>query len=86
MTGRLLKEAEIARQQQEHAKRIEHGCTVADLEALIAAGKRFPVIYADPSWPFDTWGAESESSIPARTTTRTHLMRSSALPVAAAGG
>jgi N6-adenosine-specific RNA methylase IME4 len=55
LTGRFLKEAEIARQQEEHAKRVEHGCTVADLETVIAAGKRFPIIYADPPWPWETW-------------------------------
>jgi N6-adenosine-specific RNA methylase IME4 len=26
-----------------------------DLRALIMAGKRFPVIYADPPWTFETW-------------------------------
>jgi N6-adenosine-specific RNA methylase IME4 len=45
----------IARRQEEHAKRIEQGCTVDDLEALIAAGEKFPVIYSDPPWPWETW-------------------------------
>jgi N6-adenosine-specific RNA methylase IME4 len=57
MTGRFLKEAEIARAKQRHANIIEHGCTVADLAALAATGKRFGVIYADPPWPWETWGA-----------------------------
>jgi N6-adenosine-specific RNA methylase IME4 len=60
MTGRFLKEAEIARRQADHAKRTEQGCTVAELEALIAAGKRFPVIYGDLAWTWDTWAASGK--------------------------
>jgi hypothetical protein len=43
------------RARKRHAQAVEHGCTVADLEGLIAKGKRFPVIYADPPWPMETW-------------------------------
>jgi N6-adenosine-specific RNA methylase IME4/ParB-like chromosome segregation protein Spo0J len=53
---RAFKQLQIARQQQEHAARIEDGCTVDDLAALAASGKRFPVIYADPPWPWGTFG------------------------------
>jgi N6-adenosine-specific RNA methylase IME4 len=56
MTGRFIKEAEIERAKQRHAKLIEHGCTVDDLVALAESGQRFPVIYADPAWPWDTSG------------------------------
>jgi hypothetical protein len=56
MTGRFLKEAEIERAKRQHAELIEHGCTVDDLVALAKTGKRFPVIYADPGWPWETWG------------------------------
>jgi N6-adenosine-specific RNA methylase IME4 len=59
MTYRFLKEAEIERAKQRHAKVIEHGCTVDDLVALAASGKRFAVIYADPPWPWETWGGDS---------------------------
>jgi N6-adenosine-specific RNA methylase IME4 len=55
MTGRFLKEAEIERAKQRHAKLIEHGCTVDDLIALAESGYRAGVIYADPAWPFDGW-------------------------------
>jgi N6-adenosine-specific RNA methylase IME4/ParB-like chromosome segregation protein Spo0J len=54
---RAFKQVQIIRRQQEHAARIEPGCTVADLHALAASGKRFPVIYADPPWPWETWGS-----------------------------
>jgi N6-adenosine-specific RNA methylase IME4 len=53
---RFLKEAEIKRAQERHSKLIEHGCTVDDLVALAASGKRFPVIYADPAWPWVSFG------------------------------
>ena len=33
--------------------------TVDDLVALAASGKRFSVIYADPPWPWETWGGDS---------------------------
>jgi N6-adenosine-specific RNA methylase IME4 len=52
---RFIKEAEIERTKERHAKIIEHGCTVTDLVALADSGKRFSVIYADPPWPFETW-------------------------------
>jgi N6-adenosine-specific RNA methylase IME4 len=54
LTGRFLKKAEIERAKQHRATIIEHGCTVNDLVALAASGKRFGVIYADPAWPWET--------------------------------
>jgi N6-adenosine-specific RNA methylase IME4 len=59
MTGRFIKEQKIKHAQEQHHKVIEHGCTVADLEALMWAGKCFGVIYADPPWPWETWGDAS---------------------------
>ncbi len=59
MTYRFLKAAEIERGKQRHGKTIEHGCRVDDLVALAEAGKRFGVIYADPPWPWETWGGAS---------------------------
>jgi hypothetical protein len=53
---RLVKEADIERAQRRHRKLVEHGCTAEDLVALAAPGKRFPVIYADPPWEWETWG------------------------------
>jgi hypothetical protein len=50
MTGRFVKEVEIAEAQERHSKLIEQGCTADDLVALAASGKRFSVIYADPPW------------------------------------
>jgi N6-adenosine-specific RNA methylase IME4 len=59
VTHRFLKEEKIRQAKAQHAKTIEHGCTAGDLAALTASGKRFGVIYADPPWPFATWGGDS---------------------------
>ena len=34
-------------------QRLQVGGTVSNLSALIAAGKRYPTIYADPPWAYD---------------------------------
>jgi N6-adenosine-specific RNA methylase IME4/ParB-like chromosome segregation protein Spo0J len=57
---RAYKQLRIARARAEHASRIEHGCTVHDLVALAASGKRFGLILADPPWPFETWSSSGE--------------------------
>jgi N6-adenosine-specific RNA methylase IME4 len=59
ITSRFLKVDEIERAKQHHSKQIEHGCRVDDLIALADSGKRFSVIYADPAWPWETWGGLS---------------------------
>ena len=53
---RAYKRLKIERAKERHAKQIEHGCTVDDLTALANSGKRFSVIYADPPWPWETFG------------------------------
>ena len=58
--SRLVKASrDRAGQEARHSKTIEYGCTVSDLVVLARAGRRFPVIYADPPWPWDTWGSAS---------------------------
>lgn len=57
---RAFKQLQILRHRQEHADRAQDGCTVDDLVALAASGKRFSVIYADPAWSFDTWSAKGK--------------------------
>jgi N6-adenosine-specific RNA methylase IME4 len=59
MTYRFLKAEKIKRAKEQHAKVIEHGCAVADLAALASSGKHFSVIYADPPWPWQTWGGDT---------------------------
>ena len=53
---RAFKQVQIIDRQAEHANRVESGCTVSDLEALAASGKRFAAILADPPWPWETFG------------------------------
>ena len=59
MTYRFVKAEKIERAKRQHSKLIEHGGTVDDLVALADSGKRFGVIYADPPWPWETWGGDS---------------------------
>jgi N6-adenosine-specific RNA methylase IME4 len=59
MTRRFIKAEQIKETKERHAKVIEHGCTVDDLVALAKSGERFGVIYADPPWPWETWGGDS---------------------------
>ena len=59
MTYRFVKEAANEDAKARHAKLIEGGCVVADLVALADTGKRFGVVYADPPWPWKTWGGDS---------------------------
>jgi len=61
---RFIKEAGIEKAKQRHSNIIEHGCVVDDLMALAESGKRFGVIYADPPWPFATWGESGKSRSP----------------------
>jgi N6-adenosine-specific RNA methylase IME4 len=56
---RLIKEGAIKRAKEHHAQVIRHGSTVENLTALANSGKRFSVIYADPPWPWETWGGAS---------------------------
>jgi N6-adenosine-specific RNA methylase IME4 len=39
----------------------EAGCVVDDLHALVAGGKRFGTIYADPPWRYDNQGTRSST-------------------------
>jgi N6-adenosine-specific RNA methylase IME4 len=54
---RDLRAAVFRAKSQAKRKPIEDGCTVDDLYALIASGKRFSVIYCDPAWTFEVFGA-----------------------------
>jgi len=40
----------------------EESCIVTDLGELIAAGKRFGVIYADPPWVFETFSEKGKET------------------------
>lgn len=54
------KAAEVAARRQAHAERAATGGTVADLGALVRAGRRFGSIGADPQWKFITRSAAGD--------------------------
>jgi N6-adenosine-specific RNA methylase IME4 len=60
----IVREDEARRRQERRASIIEHGCTVDDLVALAASGKRFPVIYVDPPYHFVNWSPTRTISSP----------------------
>jgi N6-adenosine-specific RNA methylase IME4 len=51
----VVNAAIIEQERESYRARTEHGATVADLEALVSAGKKFGVIYADPPWTFEPY-------------------------------
>jgi N6-adenosine-specific RNA methylase IME4 len=82
MARRFVKEAESKRVQRSHKKLIEHGCKVDDLAALAISGKRFPVIYADPPWPFETWSPAGRDRSPDNHYKTSAIDEIKALPIA----
>ncbi|HXJ15349.1 MAG TPA: MT-A70 family methyltransferase [Candidatus Limnocylindrales bacterium] len=55
----LDKSKQKAEAQPRYKAAIEAGCTVKELEALVAAGKKFGTIYADPPWLYDNQGTRA---------------------------
>jgi N6-adenosine-specific RNA methylase IME4 len=80
MTRRFVKEGEMAEAQRRRRRSIK-GCTVDDLVALADSGKRFPVIYADPPWPFSAWSELANCHVTGHYETCT-IDEINALPVA----
>jgi N6-adenosine-specific RNA methylase IME4 len=37
-----------------------------DLTSLVRDGMRFPTLYADPAWPFETWSEKGKQRSPER--------------------
>jgi N6-adenosine-specific RNA methylase IME4 len=81
MTRRFVKEGEMAEAQRRRRSITEQGSTVDDLVALAASGKRFPVIYADPPWPFTAWSELASCHVSGHYETST-IDEIKALPVA----
>jgi N6-adenosine-specific RNA methylase IME4 len=56
--------AEERRQEQQQTRdgqHVEDGCTVDDLQTLIARGRKFGVIYADPPWVFKVYSGKGKA-------------------------
>lgn len=49
-----------AREAKRASKLIDDGCKVEDLNALISAGKKYAVIYADPPWEFKVYSGKGK--------------------------
>ena len=56
--SRAAKEGE--RKASREGERHDDGCTVEDLDALIVAGRKFAVIYADPPWSFKVYSGKGK--------------------------
>jgi N6-adenosine-specific RNA methylase IME4 len=66
VTTSLMKDARIAEERQEFEARRETGATVTDLHHLIAEGRHFAVVYADPPWAFQTYSDKGKQRAPER--------------------
>jgi N6-adenosine-specific RNA methylase IME4 len=53
-----VREAELEQERGIYRARTEQGCTIDDLEALAASGKKFGVICPDFPWPFEAYSRE----------------------------
>jgi N6-adenosine-specific RNA methylase IME4 len=51
----VVREIEIEAERELYRAKTYEGGTVADLHALVAAGKRFACIYLDPPWPYQNY-------------------------------
>ena len=85
VTTTLLKQASRARARDVYESRIKDGGSVADLDELVRAGRRFPVLYADPPWQFESYSDKgTDRSAEAHYATMP-LAQIAALPVAKIG-
>ena len=73
----------IEQERESYRSRIERGATVADLEALAAAGKKFGVICPDPPWSFEVYSGKGKQRSAERHYDTWPLERIEALPVGA---
>lgn len=69
-------------QRQDYVAEVEQGCTIEDLGALVRAGKRFSVIYADPPWSFKVYSGKGKQRSAERHYDTMSLDEIKALPVA----
>jgi N6-adenosine-specific RNA methylase IME4 len=56
----IFKEMNIRKHRSQYQSKVELGGTVADLKALVAAGKKYAAILADPPWEFRTYSPEGK--------------------------
>jgi N6-adenosine-specific RNA methylase IME4 len=56
----VVRGIEIEAEQAGYVEEVQDGCTVDDLNALIDAGRKFGVIYADPPWSFEVYSGKGK--------------------------
>lgn len=56
----VMRGAKIEQDNSVYSDDIKDGCTVADLDELTNAGKKFSVIYADPPWSFNVYSGKGK--------------------------
>jgi ParB-like chromosome segregation protein Spo0J len=59
-TSNPVKKVVIEAKREDYDRRAERGGTVTDLDALIASGKKFGAILADPPWLFHTYSGKGK--------------------------
>jgi N6-adenosine-specific RNA methylase IME4 len=79
----VVNAAIIEQEREGYHARTEQGATVADLDALVSAGKRFGVIYLDPPWRFEVYSGKGNQRSAERHYDTWPLERIFALPVQA---
>jgi N6-adenosine-specific RNA methylase IME4 len=79
----VVNAAIIEQEREGYHARTEQGATVADLEALVNAGKRFGVIYPDAPWSFEVYSSKGKQRSAERYYDTWPLERIKALPVQA---
>ena len=55
-----IRSIEIESEGDAYIEQLDDGCTVADLDSLIASGKKYSVIYADPPWSFNVYSGKGK--------------------------
>jgi len=78
----VVRSIETEADQVEYEEEVKDGCTVADLQALADAGKKYSVIYADPPWSFKVYSGKGKQRSADRHYDTMSLADIAALPVA----
>ncbi len=60
----IVKKAKLKPQTDAYNARVDAGCTLEDLELMVAARRKFGVIYADPPWLFETYSEKGQDRKP----------------------
>jgi N6-adenosine-specific RNA methylase IME4 len=79
----IIKQAKRAPARDEYAAETAIGCTMADLDDLVAGGRKFSAISADPPWQYETYSGKGKDRAAERHYDTSSLDQIKTLPVAA---